>query len=189
MVHCRSPVFPRMNPEMSRFLANRILQPIKKLLASGMNPRDLAIAASLGIALGTFPVIGLSSILCTIAALAFRLNLPVIQLANWIASPIQLAFIVPFLHLGSYLFGAQETSGSLDRFVQLLTSDWWGTIGDSVTMMLHGIVAWLLIAPLMAGLVYIITLPVLRRFASAPVIAVAVPADTVHPQATMTGAS
>jgi len=172
---------------MNRFLVKHITEPVRRLLKSGVTPRELACAAALGITLGTIPVIGSSSLLCTLAAMKFRLNLPAIQLANWLASPLQLAFLVPFLHLGSYLFGVQEIPGSLDRIVELLTSDWLGTIGDYVSIVLRGVVVWLLIAPAMAAIVYGLTLPVLRRFVPAPELMVAVPVDPAPPPASFTG--
>jgi uncharacterized protein (DUF2062 family) len=68
----------------------------------GLSPVQLALILSFGITLGLFPFIGLTSILCFIFAFIFRLNMVVIQLVNWVVSPLQLIMLVPFYQMGNY---------------------------------------------------------------------------------------
>lgn len=72
-------------------------------LSQGISPRRLALTLALGFAVGCIPVVGIPTVLCAGLALALRLNLPVIQMANYVAMPLQLALIVPFVRLGSWL--------------------------------------------------------------------------------------
>jgi hypothetical protein len=48
-------------------------------------------------------VVGLPTALCGVIALAFRLNQPAIQVANYLAMPFQMALILPLLRLGARL--------------------------------------------------------------------------------------
>lgn len=73
-------------------------------LRQGITPRRLALTLSLGFAVGCIPVVGIPTVMCAGLALALRLNLPAIQAANYIAMPFQVALIVPFVHLGGWLF-------------------------------------------------------------------------------------
>jgi uncharacterized protein (DUF2062 family) len=72
-------------------------------LRQGVSPRRLALALALGFALGCIPIVGLPTALCAMIALAFRLNQPLIQAANYAAMPFQLALIVPLARLGAKL--------------------------------------------------------------------------------------
>ena len=72
-------------------------------LRQGISPHRLALALALGFALGCIPVVGLPTALCAMIALAFRLNQPLIQAANYAAMPLQLALILPLARLGAKL--------------------------------------------------------------------------------------
>jgi uncharacterized protein (DUF2062 family) len=72
-------------------------------LRQGISPRRLALTLALGFGLGCIPVVGIPTALCAMVALAFRLNQPAIQAANYAAMPSQLALIVPFVRLGAWL--------------------------------------------------------------------------------------
>ena len=73
-------------------------------LRQGISPRRLALTIALGFVMGCIPVMGLPTALCAVIALAFRLNQPAIQAANYLAMPFQVALIVPLLKLGEKLF-------------------------------------------------------------------------------------
>ena len=51
--------------------------------------------------MGCIPLVGLPTALCAVIALAFRLNQPAIQAANYLAMPFQAALIVPLVRLGA----------------------------------------------------------------------------------------
>ena len=72
-------------------------------LSQGISPRRLALTLALGFAVGCIPVVGIPTVLCAALALALRLNLPAIQMANYAVMPLQLALIVPFVRLGRWL--------------------------------------------------------------------------------------
>ncbi|MGA3080398.1 MAG: DUF2062 domain-containing protein [Terracidiphilus sp.] len=73
-------------------------------MRQGISPRRLALTLALGFAVGCLPVVGIPTIVCAALALAFGLNLPAIQAANYMVMPLQLMLIVPFVRLGGRLF-------------------------------------------------------------------------------------
>jgi uncharacterized protein (DUF2062 family) len=77
-------------------------------LSQGISPLRLAVTLALGFAVGCIPVVGIPTVLCAGLALALRLNLPAIQVANYTAMPLQLALIVPFVRLGGWLVSTPE---------------------------------------------------------------------------------
>ena len=82
----------------------KVVQPLLELLRQGLTPEKIAFTIALGITLGVTPVLGSTALLCTLAAVAFRLNLPAIQLVNWLVYPLQLALLVPLLRIGAWMF-------------------------------------------------------------------------------------
>ena len=89
------------------FLHRRILTPILDLLRQGITPEKIALSIALGITLGVTPVLGSTSILCFLAAVVFRLNVPAIQLVNYFVYPLQFALLIPFIRMGEWIFAAR----------------------------------------------------------------------------------
>lgn len=72
-------------------------------LRQGVSPGRLALTIALGFVIGCIPLIGLPTALCALVALAFRLNQPAIQAANYAAMPFQIVLILPLVRLGGKL--------------------------------------------------------------------------------------
>ncbi len=72
-------------------------------LSQGISPRRLALTLAIGFVVGCIPVVGLPTGICAVIALAFRLNLPAIQAANYLAMPFQVILILPLMRLGAKL--------------------------------------------------------------------------------------
>ena len=66
--------------------------PIINLLKQGITPEKISLCIALGVMLGVFPVIGSTMILCTIASLSLKLNLPLIQIISYLVYPLQFLF-------------------------------------------------------------------------------------------------
>lgn len=75
------------------------------MATTGSSPETVALILSLGLVLGTFPVVGCPTLLCAVAAVVLRLNLPAVQLVNQLSSPLQWALLIPFARIGSRILG------------------------------------------------------------------------------------
>ena len=130
-------------------------------LRKGVSPRRLALTLALGFAIGCIPIVGIPTALCALLALALRLNLPVIQAANYVAWPLQMVLIVPFTRLGGRLLASgpsQATKAS--AMLRLSPSDLISHLG---LLAGHAMVAWLVIAvPAVALMTFALTV-LLRR--------------------------
>jgi uncharacterized protein (DUF2062 family) len=132
-----------------------VSSPIISLLKQGLTPQILAMSMASGIIIGTFPLVGTTTAICTMAAILFRMNLLVTQLGNWMVYPIQLLLIVPFIILGEHLFG---TPSALDpsHILTLLHTDLWTTLRLFSKMILHAAIAWMICAPIAFAVIYIV---------------------------------
>lgn len=145
------------------FFKRRLVRPVLDLLRQGVTPEKIALSVALGAALGVIPVLGWSTTLCAIAAIALRLNLPAIQLVNYFVYPVQVALLVPFFRCGEKLFRAPHFPISVPQIYGLFHAGTWNATKLLWTSVWHAIVVWGMIAPFFVGLVYMILLPLLRR--------------------------
>lgn len=89
----------------SDYVRRKIYLPLINLLKQGLTPSKLALVMAIGMTISVFPVLGFSTLVCTLLAIILRLNLPAIHVANWIAFPIQVLLFFPFLKIGERLSG------------------------------------------------------------------------------------
>jgi uncharacterized protein (DUF2062 family) len=145
------------------FFRRRIARPIVELLRQGVTPEKMALSLALGVALGVFPVLGMTTALCAIAALILRLNLPAIQIVNYFVYPLQIALLIPFFRMGEKLFGAPHLPLSVSQILAMVHAGFWDTTRFLWTTIWHAAAAWCLIAPLFVGLAYVVLALLLRR--------------------------
>ena len=81
-------------------MKKKFIQSLSKLLKQGLSPVKLSLVVALGITLSIFPVLGTTTLICTLVSIFFNLNLPAMQLANYAAFPFQIILFFPFLKLG-----------------------------------------------------------------------------------------
>ena len=144
----------------------RVVQPVVALLTQGITPEKIALSLAMGIVLGVFPVLGSTTLLCAVAAVVFRLNLPAIQLVNYIVYPLQLVFLVPFMRAGEFLFRVRPVQLSPLQIVAMARADLPQAISFLWLAYVHAISAWLLAGPVMMLLLYVLLAYFLRRAAS-----------------------
>jgi uncharacterized protein (DUF2062 family) len=148
---------------MKAFLRRRLLDPLRDQLTQGVTPGRLALALSLGLVLGIFPVLGTTTLLCGLAALALRLNQPAAQVANYLAYPLQLGLLVPFFQAGARLFGLPPVTLTAETLRAEMAADLGGTAVRYLGVTARAVAAWALLAPPLAALLFIGLRALLRR--------------------------
>lgn len=115
-------------------------------LRSGLAPRRLAFTLALGFAIGCIPLLGVTTGICALLALALRLNMPAIQAANWLAMPFQVLLLIPFLRLGQWLFTNSSLVFNRGQILSQIEAAPWRAARQMGSLLGHGVLAWLLIA-------------------------------------------
>ena len=147
-------------------IKTKILNLAKSMLKEGMSLRKIALCLALGTVLGIFPVLGATTVLCSVAALTLRLNLPAIQVVNYLVYPLQLVMLAPFYSVGNWLFKKQGWPLINKDLISLLQNDFWGSMTVLWDLTLYAILAWLVISPLLILLLYSVSKPVVRILAA-----------------------
>jgi len=151
---------------MGGWLRHRVLDPILGLLRQGLAPSQLALSLAFGLGVGIFPVLGVSTPLLTVIALGMRLNLPAIQLVNYLASPLQLLLIIPFVRVGERLVGSEPQPLTVSAGLELLAR---GALQAVVVLwdaIVHAAIGWIAIGPILIFVLYRVFLPLLERAAA-----------------------
>jgi uncharacterized protein (DUF2062 family) len=144
-----------------------VLFPLMTFLAQGLTPEKLALSLAVGLTLGLFPIVGATTLLSLAAGFVLRLNHAAVQLVNYLAYPLQLPLILAFVRLGETLVSAPPMPFSPATLVAELRADPAGFLERFGLTGLHGILGWSVVAPAILAVVYLATLPLLRRLDAA----------------------
>ncbi|MEQ1884768.1 MAG: DUF2062 domain-containing protein [Bryobacteraceae bacterium] len=148
---------------VDRLARYRWLQPFLQLLQQGMAPEKLALTIALGAILGVTPVLGSTTLLCTLAAVALRLNLAAIQLVNGLVYPLQVLLLIPFYKAGAWMFRADASGISLEGIMQLMRTGIPHAIAALWIVTMHALVAWLFLGAATSAILYVALLPLIRQ--------------------------
>ena len=151
---------------MRASIRRRLVEPLRALLRQGATPERLALSVALGVVVGNIPLLGVSTAICVAIALLFRLNLAAIQIAQAAMAPTQLLLIVPFLRLEEWLTRSAHQSLSAHAGRALLAAGVVRAVTALGLATLHALLAWLLVAPVVAFALYRLLTPIFERAAA-----------------------
>lgn len=129
----------------------------------GITPQKLAVTIALGIVLGIMPIFGLTTLLCTLCAFRFKLNLPALLLICYLMSPLHLILYIPFIQLGLAIFNFTDFNLTLSQVTALFKQNWQLALKAIWVANLAGMLIWLILAGPLTFLFYVLLLPVLRK--------------------------
>ncbi|XP_022990629.1 uncharacterized protein LOC111487454 [Cucurbita maxima] len=148
----------------------KIVDPLLQILQRGAEPKQLAFSAALGITLGLFPICGVTVFLCglAIAFLGSLCHAPTVMLANFVATPLELSLVVPFLRFGEALSGRPSFPLTPDALKKVFSGQASHEVLSSIA---HVLLGWAVAAPLILGIGYLLFLPcfkiLVRKFSPA----------------------
>ncbi|XP_052202923.1 uncharacterized protein LOC127808429 [Diospyros lotus] len=154
-----------------RWFQKKVVDPLLLILRRGAEPKQLAFSAALGITLGVFPICGVTVFLCgmAIGLLGSRCHAPTAMLANFIATPVELSLVVPFLRLGEVISGGSHFPLTSDALKKVLTGQASREVLQSIW---HAVFGWLVAAPFILAMLHILFFPcfniLIRKFSTGP---------------------
>jgi uncharacterized protein (DUF2062 family) len=155
-----------LNITVKKWLHRRILDPLLSLLRQGISPDRLALCVAIGVVVGNIPILGISTILCAAIALAFRLNLPAIQIVQAAMAPTQILLIIPFVRLGEWILRVPPQAVSIKAGLALMAQGAGPAVAALWDAILPAGFAWILVAPIAVLLFYKLLTPVFERAAA-----------------------
>lgn len=134
-----------------------VVKPVVAQLAQGTTPAKIAQAIAFGVTTGVFPLLGTTTVLALAVGFVLKLNQPVLQVFRELTYPLHLATLLLFMRAGESLFGAEHVPLSIPMMMERFLAAPGQFMADYGMIGLYGVVVWLLIAPLLLGLVYFIS--------------------------------
>jgi uncharacterized protein (DUF2062 family) len=153
---------------MREILQRRVVAVLRAFLLQGTRPRQLALCVALALVVGIFPVLGTTTVLCTLAAVSLRLNVAAALAVHYAATPLQLLLIIPFVRLGERVVGATVQPLDLAEGLTLIRHDVVGAIVVLWQAILHAVIGWLAVGPVAVAAIFFGIAPWLERLAAAP---------------------
>jgi uncharacterized protein (DUF2062 family) len=126
---------------VSRFLRQRVVEPFREVVQSGISPSKAALTIAFGVSGGLFPVPAVTTLVCVVFALLLPVNPVLLQLVNLVLTPLQLGSFLTFIAYGDYFLGAEQSSISLQAFQDTPLVDALSQWGGSFA---RGVFAWVL---------------------------------------------
>ena len=119
---------------------------IKNLLKEGLTPKQLALSIVISVLVSVFPIFGISTIVLTAIAVPLKLNLPITIAISYVAEPLKLVLILPFINLGGFIFGAEHSLLTYESIKASYNESFWNTVKDLSYELICGFVGWALLA-------------------------------------------
>lgn len=132
-------------------------------LTQGVSPESLALSCALAFVLGTFPVVGATTVLIFFMAVYLRLNQPIMQMLNYALTPVHLLLLPVFLRLGEWVLGVPPISFNPSVMMSELKADPSLFFSNYGMAALHASLAWLLTAPLVGVILFLVLKPLFKR--------------------------
>jgi uncharacterized protein (DUF2062 family) len=151
-------------PPPKRGLWARARGIVVEQLRRGITPHQLALTIAVASALGLFPMLGTTTLLCIAIGSWLKLNHPLMQLVNYLMSGVQLLLLVPLWKAGEWI-GAPHLSLSLADLKTRFDAAPWQSLRDFGGTLLGGVGVWAICAPLWIALLYAIMRPLLTHLA------------------------
>ncbi len=142
---------------------NKIKKVFLDQLKQGVTPKSLAAGCAVGVFLGSVPMLGTTTFLCFLACLIFRLNQPIVQIINYLMYPAQILLIPVFLYAGAWMYNVEPVSINPQKIIEeffLDIPEFFRRYGFAT---LQALTAWLVIASMVAVIVYFIVHQILKR--------------------------
>ncbi len=139
-----------------------ILEKFKGFLKQGTSPKALAISSTVGLLLGVFPVLGVTTLMMGAISVRWRLNLPLMLAVSYLIYPLQLFLLVPFVRVGEWVTGVTPANFSLDTMADAFATNFTAALVDLGTSNLVAVLGWCLLAVPTSILVYLMFMPIFR---------------------------
>ena len=144
----------------------KVGHPLLMLFRQGGTPEKIALCIVLGSVLSVFPAFGVATVLCTVAAVVFRVNLPAIQAVNWLLAGVHLLLLVPFLRVGEWLTRSQPLAFEAEQIRNAVDAGMLAFVTLLGASLVRAILGWGVTAVPLAFVMYRVLVPVVRRYAA-----------------------
>ena len=134
------------------------------LFKQGLTPIELTQSILFAALFSIIPIFGVTTILLTAFSLKRKLNLPVMIAISYLAWPLQILMIIPFINIGEYFFSVPQSHHSVEEIISSFQESFFGTLSQLSFELLCGFGGWLLTAVPFFTFVYLVSNFLISKF-------------------------
>lgn len=140
----------------------RFLEKLKGFLKQGATPKALAKSTTIGLLLGVFPMLGVTTLMMGAISVRWKLNLPLMLAVSYLIYPLQIVLMIPFVRVGEWLTGIAPANFSLDAMTDAFAANFMAALVDLGTSNLVAVLGWCLLSLPVAALLYFLLVPIFK---------------------------
>ncbi|MCI2230043.1 DUF2062 domain-containing protein [Polaribacter sp. MSW13] len=123
-----------------------IIKKIKAPFQEGLSTKEVTKAIIVSLLFTVFPVFGVTTLLITLVSVKLKLNLPIMIVVSYLASPLQYLFFLPFIHFGESIMDINHTLLTIQEIKNAYDVSFFNTMQSLFFELVCGVSGWLLIA-------------------------------------------
>ena len=123
-----------------------LFQKIKQPFQQGLGMKEIVKAIVVSLLFTILPVFGVTTLLLTFSSIKFKLNLPIMIVISYIATPLQFLLFIPFIHIGETLFNTKHTLLTVTEIKSAFENSFFQTMKQLIFELVCGVSGWLLLA-------------------------------------------
>jgi hypothetical protein len=134
------------------------------LFKQGLSPIELTQSILVAALFSIIPIFGVTTILLTAFSLKRKLNLPIMIAISYLAWPLQILMIIPFINIGEYFFSVPQSHHSVEEIIASFQESFFGTLSQLSFELLCGFGGWLLTAVPFFIVIYLVSNFLISKF-------------------------
>ena len=132
------------------------------LFKQGLTPIELTQSILVAALFSIIPILGVTTILLTGFSLKRKLNLPIMIAISYLAWPLQILMIIPFINIGEYFFSVPQSHHSVEEIIASFQNSFFGTLSQLSFELLCGFGGWLLTAVPFFIVIYLVSISIFK---------------------------
>ena len=126
-------------------------------IRQGWSVSKVCWSAAWGIAVGLFPIYGVTTATLGLIGWLGRLNHAVLQACNYVVAPLKLLLILPHIRLGEWIFREDTPfSLSINEFTYQFRASPMDALREFGWTFVHAVAGWMLVAPIFLLVAYVV---------------------------------
>ena len=134
------------------------------LFKQGLTPIELTQSILVAALFSIIPILGVTTILLTAFSLKRKLNLPIMIAISYLAWPLQILMIIPFINIGEFIFSVPQSHHSVEEIIASFQNSFFGTLSQLSFELLCGFGGWLLTAVPFFIVIYLVSNFLISKF-------------------------
>jgi uncharacterized protein (DUF2062 family) len=123
----------------------KLYQKVKEPFQQGLHWKAVTKAIIISLLFTIIPIYGVTTIILTFIAIKFKLNLPIMIVTSYLATPLQFMLFLPFIHIGESIMNTSHTLLTVQDIKAAFDVSFFDTIRRLLFELICGLSGWLLI--------------------------------------------